>query len=334
MHIPAHWMPSSTRPVLARRLVTIPSVLIVTVLATALAPLGLLIALVVDLIALGRLSVTRTALFFLALLWAETIGVVAAFAIWLFARDPGAFAAANVRLQRRWGMFLFRAAVRLFSVQVAVRGAERLAGAGACLFYVRHASTLDTLLPLVVDARRRFRYVLKEELLVDPCLDIVGHRLPNCFVRRGSDRSEAEVQRVKNLAHGVADDEAIVIFPEGTRFTREKRERFAAREDAGRLARELQHTLSPLRAGAVALAGEAETADFVIIAHRGVERAGTLGDLLTGGLTRAHLEIEVRRFPAPEVPRDELAFRDWLAARWREVDAFVAGATSLNGARD
>ena len=45
----------------------------------------------------------------------------------------------------------------------------------------------------------RLRYVLKRELLWDPCLDIVGHRLPNAFVRRGSRDTAGDVAAVRGL---------------------------------------------------------------------------------------------------------------------------------------
>ena len=57
----------------------------------------------------------------------------------------------------------------------------------------------DTVLPVVFFALPtgvRLRYVLKRELLFDPCLDIVGQRLPNYFARRGAGATEQEVAGV------------------------------------------------------------------------------------------------------------------------------------------
>lgn len=319
----ATWLPASTRPTLGRRLVTIPTTLVATLVGSVVAPVLLPAAIVVDVLALGRLSATRTALFFLAFLWAETVGLMLAVWLWVRHRESREFLRANAAMQRGWATFLFDAAARLFSVKVETTGVEALETEGAYLMYVRHASTLDTLLPFVADGARTFRYVLKEELLVDPCLDVVGNRLRNCFVRRGSDRSEREVQRVVNLGRNLAPTEAVVIFPEGTRFTPEKRARFNAR-GASELAQQLEHTLSPLRTGAVALGTQSDELDVVIVAHSGIERAATLGDLLFGGLTHARLRIHVWRTPAADVPRDEAAFQAWLGEQWLEVDAFAA----------
>lgn len=315
----------STRHHLRRRAVTIPTLLLATATATVTAPALLLGAALADLLGRGKLFATRTALFFLAYLWAETVGLCAAAWLWVRYRDEAAFVAANARTQRRWALFLFGAASKLFGIRTEVEGGDALDRPGPYLLYIRHASTLDTLIPFVIDPQRTFRYVLKEELLADPCLDVVGNRLRNCFVRRGGDRRDEEVARVVNLGRDVLDSEAVVIFPEGTRFTAAKRERHIARDDTDPLSARLHATLSPLRHGAVALGTQCRDLDVVIVAHRGVERAASLRDLLRGGLTRAMLHIKVWRAPASEVPRDEPEFRRWLAEQWVAVDAFVTG---------
>jgi 1-acyl-sn-glycerol-3-phosphate acyltransferase len=112
-----------------------------------------------------------------------------------------------------------------------------------------------------------------------------------------------------------------VIFPEGTRFTPQKRERGLERGDP--LAAKLARTLSPLRTGALALGSSASDLDVVIIAHTGLELAGTLGELVFGGLTRARLRVRIWRVAAADVPRGPDEFRAWLSERWLEVDAFV-----------
>src|SRR5690606_33884145 len=91
---------------------------------------------------------------------------------------------------------------------------------GPVVVLVRHVSVGDTLLPLAFVSGKngfRFSYVIKRELLWDPCLDVVGNRIPNVFVRRGSDDSEREVRRIERLAQRMSAREGIVIYPEGTR---------------------------------------------------------------------------------------------------------------------
>ena len=58
----------------------------------------------------------------------------------------------------------------------------------------------------------RLRYVLKKELLFDPCLDIVGNRLPNYFVDRGGQDSERARRGVAELVRDLGPDEGALIY--------------------------------------------------------------------------------------------------------------------------
>ncbi|HRE89632.1 MAG TPA: 1-acyl-sn-glycerol-3-phosphate acyltransferase, partial [Myxococcota bacterium] len=85
-----------------------------------------------------------------------------------------------------------------------------------------HTSLVDTLLPTTyLTARRglKLRWVLKRELLVDPCLDVAGSRLPNAFVARDGSDTEKALAQVRALATDLPADEGVLIYPEGTRFT-------------------------------------------------------------------------------------------------------------------
>jgi len=76
-------------------------------------------------------------------------------------------------------------------------------GEGPIHLFVRHVSVADTLLAAVLLQHRegwRLRYVLKRELLWDPCLDLVGQRLPNYFVDRGGSDAQREIDGVRALA--------------------------------------------------------------------------------------------------------------------------------------
>ena len=61
------------------------------------------------------------------------------------------------------------------------------------------------------------RYVLKRELLADPCLDVVGQRLPNHFLDRQATDSTPELLALEELVTGIDESTVGIIFPEGTR---------------------------------------------------------------------------------------------------------------------
>ncbi|MBW2536067.1 MAG: hypothetical protein JRI55_31555, partial [Deltaproteobacteria bacterium] len=193
----------------ARRAISLP--LYATLCAVVLggAPVWLLLALITDL-ALGQarlLPRTRVLGFFAVYLGCELVGVVAATGLWwltLGGRVGGArrFVRVHVALQRWWSGMLFAGSVRAFSLRVEAEGLQ-VAREGPFLLFVRHASTADTILAAGIVAnpnRLVLRYVRKRELLWDPCLDIVGRRLPKAFVDRRAARQGAEAAAISSLA--------------------------------------------------------------------------------------------------------------------------------------
>ncbi|MHC4830765.1 MAG: 1-acyl-sn-glycerol-3-phosphate acyltransferase, partial [Planctomycetota bacterium] len=193
----------------------------------------------------------------------------------------------------------------------------------------RHTSLIDTLLPVVLLDGWRLRYVLKRELLWDPCLDVVGHRLPNAFVARGGADTSREIRKLEQLALRLGDGEGAVIFPEGTRFTPAKRGRIigSLRKGGDPLAvsqaRKLLRLLPPRWAGSHALLSAAPQADVLVLGHTGLEQAQTLASLLRGDLIGQEVRVRLRRFPADSVPRDAQAFETWLNETWEELDRWL-----------
>src|SRR5690606_16463643 len=96
-----------------------------------------------------------------------------------------------------------------------------LAEGGPVLVFPRHVSPVDNLLPLVVVSRPfgiKLRWVINRWLQRDPCIDIVGHRLPNIFVST-SRKSAGEAMGVAELGRDLEPDEGVLIFPEGALYT-------------------------------------------------------------------------------------------------------------------
>lgn len=327
----------SRREVFVRRLRTVPPVVIGVIVVTALLPVLAVGALLVD---LARWLARRTpwmALRLLAFLWvylaAETAGLLALLGIWAasgFGARRRWMCARTWRVQRWWAGGMFAAAVRLFGLRVQVTGDE-LVRPCPVIVLIRHASILDNLLPSALVARAhgvRLRYVLKRELLSDPCLDVAGKRLPNYFVRRDTGQ-EIERRNIRGLAEGLGPDDGVLLYPEGTRFTEERRRRAIERledrdpELASR-ARAIHHLLAPRVGGFLALLEGAPEADVLVMAHHGFEGLRLISDIWGGAMVGRTISVRFARTPRAEIPPQREARVRWLFDAWSETDAWVA----------
>lgn len=321
----------------ARRAVTIPLYLTLLAAYVSLAPLLAPVVVLYDLSRESRFAATRTVAFFGWYLVCEVVGLSAAFALWVaYHCRPGVdlerFRRWNFDLQCVWARALGGGAFRIYGMRVELDAPVEL-GSRPLLLLVRHASTADTILAAMLVASRYdivLRYVLKRELLWDPCLDVVGNRLINVFVRRGGDDTAAQVAAVAALADGVGPGAGVLIYPEGTRFSERKRAeilaKLAARGDgAGRARAEaLRHLLPPRLGGTLALLERAASWDIAVCAHVGLEGAASFGELWNGALVGRVVHVRVTVFSGDALPASRDGKVDWLFERWREVDAFVA----------
>ena len=328
----------------SRRALSVPLYLGLATLCLAGAPAWLLLAAAADLVG-GRARIwprTRALAFFALYLACEVAGVLVATLLWLATLGgrlggPGRYLEANAWLQRWWTSTLFRGGALLFSMKVEVEGLE-LAREGPLLLFVRHTSTADVVLAAALVAnpnRLLLRYVLKRELLWDPCLDVVGRRLPNAFIDRSGTRSRVEIEAIARLAQDLDSRSAALIYPEGTRFTPERlargvdvlRERKQERLVA--IASGYRHVLPPRLGGPLALLEAAPGVDLLLLEHSGLEGAEHFAAFWSGGLVGTTIRVRLRRFAAASIPssgRDE-----WLFERWAEMDRWI-DRTSATGA--
>ena len=308
------------------------ALVVAAALLTCSIPVWLPLAAATDLVRLRfRLPTVRLLAFGVAWTWIELAGVVASFATWTIGRatDP-----ATQYATMRWWCEALMGALRVTTgIRPQLEGAEALAGGNAVVLS-RHASLADSLLSAWAirgQADLRPGYVLKRELLLDPCLDIVGLRVPNCFIDRDSPDGAAELEAVRELGAAVGPGSVAVIFPEGTRANPEKRrralERIAERDPdrAARLAG-LHRLLPPRPGGSAALVAGAPEADVVLAWHTGFDGLDSFGGILRK-LARPlpPVRFVVRRVRRAEVPEGD-GFVAWLDEQWCRLDAEVHAA--------
>jgi 1-acyl-sn-glycerol-3-phosphate acyltransferase len=309
-----------------RRALSVPTVAVGSALLTGTAPFWAPAAVVVDLVRSGpRLPLSRGLGFAWAWTSLETVGVAAATGLALAGR--GDDVDAHYALQRWWTNRLVDSLGLFADLRIEVDGAEHL-GAGPLVLLGQHVSIVDSLLPawLLANAGMRPRFVLKDDLLIDPCLDIVGNRVPNYFLDRMPDDVGTEIDAIEALARGMGPADGAVIFPESMVVTPERRARAIARleerdpERAKRLAG--LRTLAPVRpAGTRALLRGAPAADVVIVTHTGLEALRRVADAPASVPLRDPVRATITRYARSDVPAEPDAFDDWLDARWLEADA-------------
>lgn len=316
---------------MGRRWKTIPGLFTAAIVLTVAIPIWVPVALVLDIVR-GRFRFPIARLLWFGVMWAwlETAGVVTSGVFWIMGqRGNHRF---HYALQRWWAARLMTALKWSTGLTLRVDGIEALRP-GPVMLFARHASLADSLVSAYVTtslARLNPRYVLKKELLADPCLDVVGQRLPNHFLDREAADTAPELKALEDLVAPLDEHGVGVIFPEGTRANPKKRERsleriarsFPAR--AERLS-SLKHLLPPRTAGAAAMLRGHPTADVVMAWHVGFEGLDTFGGILRA-LARplTPIRLSLRRIPRSEIPAstpdDMEAFVQWIDLEWLRMD--------------
>jgi 1-acyl-sn-glycerol-3-phosphate acyltransferase len=191
----------------------------------------------------------------------------------------------------------------------------------------RHAGEGDTLLvihQLLALYERTPQIIMHEALRLDPLVDSLGERLPNRFLDpRGGDSE----RHVAEMAAGLGESSALLIFPEGGNFTSARRRRGIQRleEDdhphEAALAREMKHVSAPRPGGTLAAISAAPDADVVVIGHTGFPNGlREVWRLLPDEQT---INVRMWHVPADEIPADPDARVRWLFDCWRTLDAWV-----------
>lgn len=338
--------PDTWLEVWARRALSFPLYGALAALVLGLSPLWVALAFLLDLVAGDARRAPRVrALACVSLYLAcEVAGLALAGLIWLVSlggllTTPERYIEANAALQRWWTEVLFRGEVAIFGMKVRVEGQDA-AARGPFLLFVRHVSTADAVIAAHAVGnpfRILLKYVVKRELLWDPCLDVVGRRLPNAFVDRSGNRTHAEIEAVASLADDLGPRRAVLIYPEGTRFSADKLATSTARlaqegpPALAAIAATYRNVLPPRLGGALALLDRAPGVDVLFLDHTGFEGAVSLATFWRGAFIGREIEIRLRRVAAHDIPAQK---RDvWLFEQWAQTDRWIEQRIAARGGR-
>lgn len=317
-------------------------VLVGLVFAVTLLPLLVLGAVLASSLLPGRWRVLRMLCFALVYLLLEAVGLAVALVLWVASgfgwklRTP-VFQRAHYAVLRGLLAELLATAIWVFHLRLDTDGVswspldDGVPGStNAMIVLSRHAGPGDSLLLVRTlmdrDHLRRPRIVLKDVLQWDPLLDVYLNRVPSAFLGDGSEMA----RRVADLASGMGDEDALLIFPEGGNFSEKRRLRAIDRLrgkgllEQARRAEAMQHVLAPRPGGVAAALEAAPHADVVFVAHTGLEHLSTVADLWDGLPMDSTVRLRWWFVPAGEVPRDRREQEAWLYDRWAEIDAWIA----------
>lgn len=319
-------------PLIVRRLVLAPLVVLVCLALTVLSPLLLAVTLVVDVVWRGGLGLTRLAAFAVAYVAAEAAMILALFGLWIvsgFGALP--LRSAHYALLRGWLRSISAAAISLLGLRIEILEPPP-PRPGPLLVFGRHAGAGNSLMmirTLMLRFGRRPRVVMLAFLQWDPVIDVVAHRLPSLFIEHDPERSDHFVQAIGALARDLGDADAFVLYPEGHDFTERLRLRVIASlrrrglHGAAERAESWERVLPPRHKGPMAAIQAAPEADVVLVAHTALEEIGSLRQLHTRLPLTRPVQARYWRVRAAEVPHEREALIAWLYEWWQTIDAWI-----------
>ena len=199
----------------------------------------------------------------------------------------------------------------------------------------RHAGPGDSFLlvhQLLSVYGRRPRIVMKATMQLDPGVDVVTNRLPNVFIQPRQVGEKLFTEQIERLASGLDQAGALVIFPEGGNWTPGRWQRGirrlerAGRRDLAARARQMPNLLPPRPGGALAAIEACPEADVIFVAHAGLDRLVSVGDVWRSLPIGAIVRAKWWRVPVDEVPRsaDHEAQVLWLYEWWKRIDTWIS----------
>jgi 1-acyl-sn-glycerol-3-phosphate acyltransferase len=223
---------------------------------------------------------------------------------------------------------------QLFDVDVTMMGSAEAAAAMArdrpLLFFSRHAGPGDSLLLvdlLLTQYHRLPSVVFKETLAIDPCVDLIGHRLPHAVL----DTSQPEKceQRIAEVASRLLPQGVLLLFPEGANYSPQRRRRALGKlwhkgqrreAEAGE---QMSHVMPPHPGGALAALRGNPDADVIFGAHTGLGLAVFPGELWRNPPIGRTLTTRMWLARAADRSHDPDEQVKWLYSWWARLDQWV-----------
>ncbi len=302
----------------------------------AVSPAFLFAAALADLFLPGSWRTLRLGAFVVFYLAFEVIGLAVMFVLWV-ATGFGLRTKAphsqewHYRFMAWWLKSMYRAVALLFGLRINIE--ERPPPQpGPLLVFCRHAGPGNSLMligTMMIAYNRRPRIVMLAKLQWDPLFDTMGNRLPNRFIKHDKKSSARYVTAIGELARGLGQQDAFVLFPEGRDFTPRLRVRaieylrekgFSQHADKAEL---MHHVLPPRHRGPMVAITNAPEADVVFVVHSVLEDIGTFGELWRHIPLREPIDARYWRIPPAEVPRSEPELIDWLYSWWERIDHWI-----------
>jgi hypothetical protein len=323
-------------PRAVRRLIVAPLAFVLCLVLAVLSPLVLLAAAIADLLLPGNWRTVRLTGFVAGYLALEVAGLAWMFVLWIasgfgsWLRSPS-MQRAHYEFMRWWLRTIERIAQRSFHLRVHIEDPPAPTP-GSILVFSRHAGPGNSLLlvgTLLVGYHRRPRIVMLAKLQWEPLYDIMLNRLPNRFITHDPSRRDLYVDAIGDLAGGLGEQDAFVLFPEGKDFT--PRVRMRAIEYLRRKghsahaarAERMGHVLPPRHNGVMAAIKAAPEADVVFVAHSVLEDVGTVKELWGRIPLARPVTARYWRVRPDEVPRDRDELIEWLFEWWERIDAWI-----------
>ena len=174
---------------------------------------------------------------------------------------------------------------------------------------------------------REPRVVLKNTLAWDPMIDVVLHRIPARFITPAGGVGLEE--QIADLARGLDENDAFVIFPEGGNFTEGRRTRGIERlrklglDKMAERAEAMTHVLAPRPGGFLAALDAAPEADVVLVAHTGLDHVVTVGDIWRELPMDKRIVMRWWKIARAEIPEDRDERIEWLFGWWERIDLWI-----------